>query len=214
MSNPAQARRPVIALFAAALFLLAGCNDTTKISSWTAPGVTHIHFNKVFIVALARQDLNRRIVEYRVQSQITKIPSVVSNEVLPGALTKADKDRVLKAIEESGCDGLITLRLTSQRSEVSRSSNVGMPMEYMVYSDYYSSVYDVGAYYTAAESSVNEDKIYLIEANIYDVKTKKLIWSGVTESTKDNIERQNVGAVAIEVAQKLKAMLQDDQLIK
>jgi len=211
MSKASLVRLALTSLLAA--FVLGGCNDTTKISSWTAPGVTHIHFNKVFIVALARVDLNRRIVEYRIQSQMTKVPSVVSNEVIPGALTKSDKERVMKAIADSGCDGLVVLRLTSQRSEVSRSSNVGMPMEYMVYSDYYSSVYDVGAYYMAAESSVNEDKVYLVESNIYDVKSKKLLWSGVTESTKDNIERQNVGAVAIEVAQKIKAMLQDEKMI-
>jgi hypothetical protein len=201
-----------LALLAAGTLLLAGCADTVKLSSWTAPGVTSLHFKKIVVVALARQELNRRLVENRVSAEIKKIEAVPSNELIPGVLTKDDKDRLIKAVTDSGADGLVVMRLTS--SDVTNQytgSSIARPAEYMTYSGYYGSVYSLG-YFGDDRRTVGSDTVMVIETNVYDVKTQRLLWSGATESTKDFIKIQNVGAIATEVAKKLKDMVQADKL--
>ena len=201
----------LLAVLAAVTLLLAGCADTVKVNSWTAPGVTSLRLKKIVVVALARQELNRRLIENRVAAQITKIPVVVSHELIPGVLAKEDRDRLTKAVEASGADAIVVMRLTNSNMVVQRGGSIGRPMEYMTFQGYYGTVYD-GSYFGDDRRTIGSDKILTIETNVYDVKTQKLLWSGVTESTKDFIEVQNVGALATEVAKKLKSMVQADKL--
>ena len=87
-------------------------------------------------------------------------------------------------------------------------------MDYLTFSGYYGSVYDVSAYYLDdGNRATYQDKIISLEVNIYDVKTMKLVWSGTTQTIKDAANPGSVPAAVQEVAKVIRAKLQDDKLL-
>jgi len=198
-----------------ALGLLAGCADTKLSRSWSAPGVSALKFHKVVVLALGtNREFNRKMAESAVVNQM-KIAAVPSYELLPGLASIKDRDDVLKMIKDSGADGVITLRLASADSHVSYGASGNLPMDYMTISGYYGSVYDVGGYYLSdGGRNIVTDRILSIETNIYDAHTGKLVWSGLTESTKDANNPGSVPALILEVAQTLRAKMESEGLIQ
>jgi hypothetical protein len=203
-----------LALLASCAVLFSSCaSDTLLKKTVIAPGVTSLQFKKVFIVALAADDINRRLVENTIKRFVTRVPAQVSHEIIPGVLGASDKAAVLKAIKDSGADGVIVLRSMGMFTEISTGADNSLPMEYQTFSGYYGTAYDVGAYYSQDRRQLNADRVVIIESNIYDAKTEKLMWSGFTQSTKDHVEYGNVGALATEIAKTLKEALAAQQLI-
>ncbi len=204
----------LLALSALAAFALAGCADTKMTSSSVAPGAGPIHFTKLFILALARDDFNRRLAEVALKEDVTAIPTVGGYEMLPDINDLKNKGKVLQAIKDSGADGLIVLSLVSRDEKVVTNARHGAAMDYMVFSDYYTTVYDAGAYFSSDPRSVGLDTIFVIETRIFDAKTGKVIWTGETKSTKNQITDHDVRALMFEVAGAIRAELQSANLIR
>lgn len=215
MKTPAS-RLSALFLLALAVSLLAGCASTKLSSSWTAPGVTSLKFKKIVVIGLgANREFNRKMAESAVVNQLTKVQAVPSYELLPGLTDIKDKDAVLKMISESGADGVITLLLAARDSRVHYGATNNLPMDYMTISGYYGSVYDVSGYYLSdGGRNVVQDKILSIETNIYDAHTGKLLWSGLTVSTKDATNPGSVPDLIHEVGKTLRAKLESEGLLK
>lgn len=215
MKTTASLLRPLV-LLGLVVSLLAGCADTKLSRSWTAPGVTQLKFKKVVVIALAaNRDFNRKMAESAVVNQMTRITAVPSYELMPGLTSIKDRDDVLKMIKDSGADGVITLRLASADSRVSYGASGNLPMDYMSFSGYYGSVYDVTGYYLDdGGRSIVTDRILSIETNIYDAHTGKLVWSGLTTSTKDANNPGSVPALILEVGKTLRAKMESEGLIQ
>ncbi len=203
-------------LLGLAVSLLAGCADTKLSRSWTAPGVSALKFKKVVVIALAtNREFNRKMAESAVVNQMTRVTAVASYELLPGLAGIKDKEDVLKMIKDSGADGVITLRLASADSRVSYGASGNLPMDYLSFSGYYGSVYDVSGYYlNDGGRNIVTDRILSIETNIYDAHTGKLVWSGLTESTKNANNPGSVPALILEVGQTLRAKMESEGLIQ
>jgi hypothetical protein len=215
MKNPASLLRTFL-LFGLATFLLAGCAETKLSSSWTAPGVTSLKFRKVIIIGLgANREFNRRMAESAVKNQLTKIEAVPSYELLPGLTDIKDRDAVLKMISDSGADGVITLRLAGSSSRVHHGASDNLPMDYMTISGYFGAVYDVAGYYLSdGGRDIVQDRVLAIETNIYDARTGKLLWSGLTVSTQDASNPGSVPHLIAEVGKVIRAKLESEGLIR
>jgi hypothetical protein len=213
MKNCLFPTRPTLLLGLAAL-VLGGCADAVVKKAWTAPAVGSIKFTKVFVLAVTPNDIHRRLAEIAVKSQITRIPAVGSYEFLPDISDTKVKAKVLQAIKDSQADGLVVLRLFSKDTKVISGSNTALPMEYAAFSDYYGTVYDVGAYFATDSRALYTDTIFGIETNIYDAKTDKLVWSGQTQSKKNSVEDHDVNGIVSEVAEVIKAKLKSQDLIR
>jgi hypothetical protein len=191
----------------------AGCADTKVQQTWTAPAVGAFKFHKIFIVAIAHDDTDRRLAEIAVKEQVTRLPFVTSYQALPDISDLKDKAKVIQAIKASGADGIILLRLTSRDTRVDLGASTASPMEYMVFSDYYGSVYDVGAFYSSDTRNIATDSIFVVETRIFDAKSQKLVWKGETKSTKDAFNDHDIHGIVTEVAEAIKSALQEQQLI-
>jgi len=167
----------------------------------------------VLIVALATNDIDRRLAENTIKANITKIKSQASHELIPGILGKGDKEKLIQAMKDGQFDGVIVLRVKGTDTKVSQGGSTALPMEYLAFSGYYGQVYDVGAFYSSDTRQTYADRVFFLEATIFDVKTQKLLWSCTTKSTKGNIEGQNIGALCAEVAKVLKTKLEAQDLI-
>jgi hypothetical protein len=194
--------------------LFAGCADTKMTKSEVAAGAGPLHFTKVFVLALSNDDFNRRLAEVKLKEEITAVPTVAGYEVLPDITDLKSRDKVIAAIKASGADGLIFLRLASTDEKVTTNATNQRPMDYMVFSDYYMTVYDAGAYFANESRSIGLDRIFTIETRIFDAKTGKQIWTGKTVSTKNNLEDRDVRGLMEEVANAVRSDLRSHGLIR
>jgi hypothetical protein len=214
MKKTAFARLCSLAVLVFSAFLLVSCaSDTVVKQSYIAPGVTSIKFSKVLVVALVPNDIDRRLAENTIKANIRKASPQASHELIPGVLGKGDKDRLIKAMNDGQFDGLIVLRIKGTETIVSQGGTTALPMEYLAFSGYYGQVYDVGAFYSSDTRQTYADRVFYLEAAIFDVKTQKLLWTCLTESTKGNIAGQNIGALCAEVAKTLKTKLEAQDLV-
>jgi len=205
----------LLALLAVAAFAFSSCADTTLKSSWTAPGVTKLKFNKMVVIALAaNRNFNRKMAESAVANFATRVKIVPSYELLPGLDSVKDKATVIKMIQDNQFDGVITMRLAATDTRVTYGGSTALPMDYLAFSDYYTQVYDVSAYYLDdGNRATYQDKIIFLEVNIYDVKTMKLVWSGTTQTIKDAANPGSVPAAIQEIAGVIRNKLEESNLI-
>lgn len=172
------------------LLIAAGCSTSTSITgSYKDAGAPKENFNKVFVVALTERASARQTVENNIAQLVTSrgAAAVKSSDALPpnfrtGNSTN-DKNALLTKIKETKCDGIITIALVNQENEtryVPGTTNY-YPMRTGYYGGFgtyyaygYSNYYDPG-YYT-------DDKVYYLEANLYDAATEKLVWSAQSKT--------------------------------
>lgn len=203
-----------LAASALAALILAGCADTAVQKTWTAPAVGEFKFTKVFVIAVARDDTDRRLAEIAVKNVITRVPAIASYEVFPDISDTRNKDKVVQGVKDSGADGVIVMRLASSDTKIDMGTTNARPMEYMVFSDYYGSVYDVGAFYSSDRRDMGTNTIFDVETRIFDGKTGKLVWVGNTKTNKDSFHDRDTEGNVTEVAETIKAALKSQDLIR
>jgi hypothetical protein len=172
--------------------LMVACSTTTQLrKSWSDPSLknsTVEPFKKVFVMVNARKEDNRKVAEDQLVSLIKKGEAVPSYSYVTQVDT-SQKELVEKLIKD-GFDGAITMNVKGVvQTKTKTISNPGTS-----YANWYPTggVYGYGYSYTYVIGSasktetpnvdVNSAKDYIIETNIYSLKTKKLLWSGVTAS--------------------------------
>lgn len=202
-----------LAAAASLAFFFTACADTSVQKTWTAPAVGAFKFTKVFIIAVAHDDTDRRLAEIAVKELITRVPTVASYETFPDIADARNKAAMIKAVKDSGADGVIVMRLTSRDTKIDIGASTARPMEYMVFSDYYGSVYDAGAFYSTDTRDMGTNTIFYVETRIFDGKSGKLVWQGDTKSTKDAFHDHDVHGIVTEVAENIRSALKSQDLI-
>jgi hypothetical protein len=210
MKTPAFRFLPLLSL---AALLFAGCaSDTKIIHDQTAPGVTAIKGTKVFVLGMNPDNTNRRMAEVAMRDVITKIPVVCSFEPLPDIEDIKVKDKVVKAVQDSGADLLIVLRLLNKDQDITYSTASAMSMGYEYYYSDGSNTNTAVPFYQNS-GNVYTNRIFTIEAAIYDVKARKLLWKGASQTTKSAVNVGDLNALITEVSLAVRAKLQSDNLI-
>jgi len=223
--------RPLVAVVAAvALAAFTGCETTTLQNAWKAPEVGSIKFTKVLVIGVCPVDSLRQPVEDAMKAQITAVPAVASYELLPDVKDQVDPKKVAEVIKVGGFDGIVTLRMVALQDEQTFHEGGYVPTGYSTFSSYYSPGYALSPYYRGypgaygagyggygmpmeyeyVPPSITTDQLMSIETNIYDAKSGKLIWTGLTR-TKNPDERHNT---IVEVAAVVKAKLREQKLIQ
>jgi hypothetical protein len=163
--------------------LYISCNTPTAIiSSWREPGteVTIEKLNKVLVVAMLRNETNRRTAEDQMVSWM-KGKGIASYNYLDAVVNSRNENEMRQLIRADGFDGAITMRLVDMEKEqlYTPGNTVMYPSLHRNFSGYYYRNwprYTTPGYYT-------ETKIYTVETNVYSIREDKIIWSGLTETT-------------------------------
>jgi len=169
-------------------FYLQNCGTATNVlGSYTSPEASNEQYTNLMVVALTSNVVARRAVEDQMAAALQKkgIAATPSISVFaPSYMQKEpSKEEVINKIRQDGHDGVLTIGLLDEREEsryvpgttyapVSRYGYYGTFGGY--YSTMYPTFYDPG-YYTT-------DKSYVVETNLYDAESEKLIWSAQTET--------------------------------
>ena len=171
------------------LIVLGGmsCSTTKIIGSWKDPESSK-GFNNIMVVGLTSDFLAQASVEEHMVDILKRrggVNAQVSNTVFKPKMKITDemKAEVARKLGEQGFDGLLTVALVSIDQQTSYvPGTVYQPYAYPGYGSYWGyygyyspMVYSQG-YYTS-------NKVYTIEANLYDVASEKLIWAARSETT-------------------------------
>jgi hypothetical protein len=162
---------------AAAALVLAACASTSIRDSWYDSAYRGGAFRKVLVVFVANDIANRRVAEDVVAGKL----AATGVEALPAYRFLADGGRVDeatfdRAVRESGADAVLLIRVKgvdskTQVSQVMMPAPVGMGFGYY---GWYSGWYPV--------TEVRQYEIAIVETSLFEVATKRVVWSGVTET--------------------------------
>jgi hypothetical protein len=175
--------------------LLCSCAATSLKKTWKAPDCQQ-PVGKIAVLAIDDRGLVRQGFENRFVAQLTKAgaPAVVTYDLLTLAEIKQDKRAAADRFRLSGAEAILILRLTDISSSYreSRAGNeryvpVLTGVDSLGWYDYYS----VGFMDMSSTYGTLKQTVYL-ETSLYDLKTEKRLWSGLTET----VVRENMDRVA------------------
>lgn len=158
------------------LGLMVACAPTTKIQkSWQDPSFTKEKvdgYKKLMAIAILKDESGRRIAEDKLVASFKEKQVFQSYNYLSAA------DTSQKAVETKlladNVDAVIMMRLKEVEKSVTYNQGTGY------YGGYYGGWYGGyrGGYYSPGYYS--EDKTFVVETNVYDVKENKLMMSITT----------------------------------
>ena len=181
------------AAFLAAGLALAACASTRIVESWKAPGAGPLKFQKVLAVAILKNQGLRHNAEDSLKNNLPNVQAVQSYTMFDlGDL--ANREKAKERLRQEGFDGVVVLRLTQSRQELSWTSYPTVPAS--SFWGYY------GAYYPPAEMRV--DTVVSVEINIYSLTEDKLVWAGVSETFNPTSSATLINEIAAEAAKELR----------
>ena len=165
------------------MIIAASCTSSTRIvSSWREPNkqVSVEKLNKVLVVALFKDETNRRMAEDQMVGYLSG-KAVASYNYLDDDMNKKDENAIRDKIRADGYDGAITMRLVDVDKEKTYTpgNTSAYPTYYRTFGGYYRrswSYYSTPGYYSTT-------KTYTVETNVYSIKEDKIIWTSLTETT-------------------------------
>lgn len=183
-------RNPLVYLILLAL-LLSACASTQLTSVWKDPSY-QTRPAKILVIGMARSPLNRRLFEdefvRRLEAHGTS--AIASYTVLSDA-QQGDQAVIAKKVAELGADAVLITRLVSKK--VVQVYVPGTPYYPPPYYDTWPNYYVYGYRYMYTPGYIANDEYAVIETNLYDAKTDKLIWAassetGINDSNKNLIK--------------------------
>lgn len=180
--------------------ILLSCSSTKLQVSYTQENHQPKKYYKLAVLALTSTDPNRLVLEEAVAEKFTSsgVTAISTFNIFPLAARKdvlADmsfteeelEKHLKKTIKKFKIDAFMIISVLDTRTTKRYVS------ETMGYGGYYSNVWPVYGYsyynyYSYAYNTTRStgyytiDKTYILETNLYDVETEKLIWTGQTKT--------------------------------
>jgi len=183
-------RNPLVYLIPLAL-LLSACASTQLTSVWKDPSY-QTRPARILVIGMARSPLNRRLFEDEFVRQLEAhgTSAIASYTVLTDA-QQGDQAVIAKKVAELGADAVLITRLVSKK--VVQVYVPGTPYYPPPYYDTWPNYYVYGYRYMYTPGYIANDEYAVIETNLYDAKTDKLIWAassetGINDSNKNLIK--------------------------
>lgn len=192
-----------IIYLAIGVILFTSCGSTTHIEkSWRDPEVTvdMSKLNKVLVVALLKNETNRRATEDQLVSML-KGKGIASYNYLTKEIREESENDIKQKLKDQGFDGAIIMRLADVDKDVRYvpGTSNNFPPYYGRFWQYYwntrRNFYQPGYY----EST----KTFTVETNVYSLIRDKLVWSGLTSSVNPQNAEKLMQGVAKEVYKKM-----------
>ena len=173
--------------------LLCSCAATSVKKTWKAPDCSS-PVGKVAVLTIANRGLLRQGFENRFVATLAKsgASALVTYDQLSLAEIKQDKRAAADRFRASGAEALIIVRLVDVGSSYHEVRSSGERYEATItriettpWFDYFSIGFsDMSPTYASLKQWV------YLETNLYDLKTEKCLWSGLTETVvTENMDR-------------------------
>lgn len=160
--------------------LITACSMTKLTSAWKDPSYQR-QPGKIMVIGVAKKPIIKRILEDEFVRQLKArgTNAVASYTIMPDE-KQSDHAAIDAKLKEQGADAVLISRLASKKTvHTYVPGNVTYPPAYYGnWRDYYG--YGTQAVYTPGYTA--EDEYALMETNLYDAGTDKLIWSASSET--------------------------------
>ncbi|MBU0944444.1 MAG: hypothetical protein KJ804_14530 [Proteobacteria bacterium] len=163
--------------------LVTSCSANKLLFSWTDKSLDQYRLRKILVIGVAKDETKRRIYEDTFVSSLTKIevPAVPSYTVSKEAI-KPSTEGLQEIIKRSEAGAVLITHLVGKNEEDALPPSLGLNaintrFPYGLYGYYpviYHAVYSIGNY--------SDNTKVVLETNLYDVRTEKLIWSARSQS--------------------------------
>ena len=196
-------------ILALTIILLTGCSQTKVTSVWVDPEYQGDGIDNVFVVGVSKDGGLRRIFEDEFVALFKQrgVKATSSYRVLPDEDLR-DEKKLDSKVEESGSDTILMTRVIDIRKDTQYipPDYVYAPPVYYYggWHGYYNRAYMVSPGYTV------EYETAVLETNLYDLKTDKLIWSARSDAPTDG----KIGKHIKDFAQSIMKQLAEAKLIK
>lgn len=154
---------------------------TTKLTSVWKDQTYLEQPRKIMVIGVAKKPVNKRILEDEFVRQLKArgMDAVASYTVMPDE-KQGDQAVIAEKMKEQGADAVLISRMASKKTVHTYipGSVYYPPPYYGKWRDYYGHGYQ--AVYTPGYLA--EDEYALMETNLYDAGTDKLIWSAASET--------------------------------
>lgn len=202
------------------VIFIFGCSSTQLAGTWHDQSVKSGSVNKVFVIGVATDKLNRRLVEDQFAAKIASYGSsaIPSYKYFSDVEMKENKAAVVAKVKELGCDAVLVSMATGSRTETvmtpgrTYGSSSGDRYRYdrrryspsdrsrRGWNDYYRSSFNI----THEPATVSEFQVITVESNLYDLQ-EKLIWSAQAETVVDKPVGELIAEFVEEVSRDLGA---------
>ena len=160
--------------------LVTACASTQLTSVWKDPSY-QTRPAKIMVVGVAKNPLNRRLFEDEFVQQLKSrgTDAIASYTVLSDE-QQGDPAAIAKKVAELGADTVLITRLVSKKivQVYVPGSPYYPPPFYGTWPDYYG----YGYRYMYTPGYIAEDEYAVIETNLYEAKSNKLIWAASSET--------------------------------
>lgn len=181
-----------------ALLLVAGCASTTLQSTWSDPGYSRGPFKRVFVIGLSAKNVTARRVFEDVMAarlQAAGAQAVPAWQYLNND-DQADETALHSVVAKSGADAVLMSRLMGVDTKTSVTTTM-VPSPgfgwYGMYSGWY------------AVPQVTQYQIATVETTLFDVKTKRLVWTATSETFNPTSVQKEAPGLADAVIKSLQA---------
>jgi hypothetical protein len=170
-----------------------GCASISLHNSWKDPGAAAKQYRKLLVVGVAEKPQMRQVFEEVFAAEVNKKGFTgIASYTITGVKDKPSRTALEEAVKKSGADGVITTRLVAMKKDT--DVRTGFVMTDRGYTNtafmspelYPSSLYDfygVNVQYATFEHKSVEitlSKKAIVETNLFDAGTGRLIWSGTS----------------------------------
>jgi hypothetical protein len=186
-------------LVGAVLLLISACSSTTLVQSWQEPTFAGPAMQKVLIMGLFHDPLDRRFFEDEFADKFSAsgVQAVPSYTLIPNPEDFDEEKEVAAAVKQAGVDAVLIAELKALDKEekyvpprVDWAPGPGM-YGGGFYGHYYQS------YQTVYRPGYKKlDTIARVETTLYTTADNKLIWAGKTESMNPDSARSAIKEIA------------------
>jgi len=201
--------RSILGILALTIFFLTGCSQTKVTSVWVDPEYQGKGIDNIFVVGVSKDGGLRRIFEDEFVNLFKErnVKATSSYRVLPDKDLQ-DEQKMDSVVKESGSDTILMTRIIDIRKDTQyiQPDYVYAPPAhyYGGWHGYYNQAYMVSPGYTV------EYETAVLETNLYDLKSDKLIWSARSDAPTDG----KVGKHINDFARSIIKQLAEAKLIK
>jgi len=164
--------------------LLTSCATTQVNAIWKEPSF-QARPARIMVIGVAKNPLNRRLFEGEFARQIRSrgTEAIASYTVLPDKL-QDDQAAIAAKVKELQADTVLITRLVSKKTvKMYMPGTVYYPPAYYgTWPDYYG----YGYRYIYSPAYVSESEYAIIETNLYETGSDRLVWAALSESVLDH----------------------------
>jgi uncharacterized protein YbjQ (UPF0145 family) len=177
--------------------LIAACATTELTAVWKDPSYQK-RPAKIMVIGVSRNPVNRRIFEDEFVAQLKArgTGAIASYTVLPDSKQANREDIIAAKVKEMGADAILITRLVSKKivqtyvpgtayAVPSYPYHYRPPPAYSTWPNYYG----YGYRYMYTPGYIAEDEYAVIESNLYEAKSDKLVWAASSETGINNFDK-------------------------